>query len=1059
MKKKILLFLVLSLVLPVLPTKACDIRISPVGVTPSTAGAQACYDINFELSCDLASGMAISVIFPPETNLYYVTGSNVYFDGRDDRIDVLAQSVVFRLTKVLPAGKHKMKICGAQNPPKVGPHVIGLMWNGQIYNSPEFTFSQTGVTVATVTPKPDVAKECAEYTIEFNVVSESGFGCTCSRSTSFYMEFPIEVEIGGNIDPKYITINGITVNRVSIERNKIVVSSSMHFLEGMRVVIKISKSAGLKNPANPGWYRMTLYTSADRVPTPSKPYYIRPSSISRPTVKCDTPMTCSLSTFVINFSTGIQGDIPETGYIKVFFPKEFYVPKTIDPGNISINNHQIKNRVSTYVDGIDESASITIPTMGEIGPETDVSLVILPDSGIRLPSTYGNHSIDISTSTETTKVPSFVFSVSQSQIGSVTYLSNPAFVTLPATQTITFKTGGCGDLVPDVDTISISFPKEMWMPQSFICQGITINDQTTTKIPYLAGSTLTIAPPANIAGDTWVTVVVPKECGIRNPTKAGAGYKVRVWTTKELSPVISNVVAFASTRLSGAKMELTKHLVDSRVGASVQFITGDAGSLKYGSKINIALPEGFDFRGNVSMMNFSVTGNTPKSVSWSGQTLTISCSKVINSNSVVNIDFDPDAGLVTPKQPGYYKIGISTDSEPETIYSDDVPVNSVPELTLSYAKPNDRGWYTSVTDVRIETNSVLDENPSVKLVLDNELVEAENGKLSIKDGFHVLEAEAVDIFGNVSKKESVSFSVDTIAPTFDSDPGTFYTNGKSFFKMVRTVDENDIKVKGSGDDGITFAEMVAGYISINASSGEEKCLKGSILAIDEAGNKAEYEFEVCFDWTPPKLDLPDKIESNDPVYVLKGVTEPETMITIKENTYPAKDGAYDIRLKLNNGLNFFTIEARDRAGNLTRKNIAITANLEQSLVMTPNNKEVTINGEKKSLKIAPFIQNGNLYAPFDLLMQNCAFKLESWPYSEYKLTNDSGKSVFVHPRKTIEMAADNDACVVDGEIVKMPAKPILKSGILFVPVRFTVGLFGLVPLAQGKSVKISYIKN
>ncbi|NTU61588.1 MAG: hypothetical protein HGA95_04610, partial [Caldiserica bacterium] len=613
--KKILLFLALAMALPVLPAKACDIGISPITVTPSTAGAQACYDINFELSCELASGMAISVLFPVESNLYYVTGDGVYFDGRDDRLDVLAQSVVFRLTKVLPAGKHRMKICGVQNPPKVGPHVIGLMWNGQIYNSPEFTFSQTGVTVATVTPKPDVVKECAEYTIEFNVVSESSFGCTCSRSTSFYLEFPVEVEINTGIDPQYITINGISVNRVSIEKNKIVVSSSMHFLEGMRVVIKIDKRAGLKNPATPGWYRMKLYTSADRVPTPSKPYYIRPSSISRPNVKCDTPMTCSLSTFVINFSTGLQGTIPATGHIKVHFPKEFYVPGIIEPGNISINNRQVKDKLATSKDNIDESSVLTIPVMGEIRPETEVSLVILPGSGIRLPSTYGNHSVDISTSTETAKVPSYMFSVSQSQIGSVTYLSNPAFVTLPATQTITFKTSGCGDLVPDVDTVSISFPQEMWMPKSFICQGITINNTTVTKIPYLAGSTLTIAPPKPIAGDTWVTVVIPAECGIRNPTKAGAGYKVRVWTTKEPSPVISNVVAFASTRLSGVKMEMSKYLADSRVKANVQFITGDAGSLKYGSKINITMPDGFGFRGSVSMMNFSVTGATSKSVS------------------------------------------------------------------------------------------------------------------------------------------------------------------------------------------------------------------------------------------------------------------------------------------------------------------------------------------------------------------------------------------------------------------------------------------------------------
>lgn len=1057
--RKLVLLIALALALPSLPAKACDIRISPVTVTPSTAGAQACYEINFEISCELASGMAISVLFPVETNLYYVTGNGVEFDGRDDRLDVLAQSVVFRLTKVLPAGKHRIKICGVQNPPKIGPHVIGLMWNGQIYNSPEFTFSQTGVTVATVTAKPDVVKECAEYTLEFNVVSESGHGCTCSRSTSFFMEFPVEVMFSGGIEPQYITINGVTANRVSIERNKIAVSSSMHFLEGMKVTIKIDKRAGLKNPATPGWYRMTLYTSADRVPTPSRPYYIRPSSISRPNVKCDTPMTCSLSTFVVSFSTGLQGTIPASGHVKLYFPKQFEVPETIEPGNISISNRQVKDRITVQKDGIDESSVLTIPVMGEIRPETDVSLVILPGSGIRLPSTYGNQTIDISTSAETSKVPSNPFTISQSQIGNVSYLSDPGFVTVPATHTITFKIGGCGDLIPDVDTISISFPKEMWMPQSFICQGITINNEKVTKIPYLAGTTISIAPPKTIAGDTLVTVVIPKECGIKNPTKAGAGYTVRVWTTKEPEPIVSNVVAFASTKLSGVKMVLTKHLVKSRVGAKVQFITGGAGSLKYGSKINITMPEGFGFSGKISLLDFSVAGSKPKNVTWSNQTLTIETLKNISSNFVLNIEIEFEAGLFTPEKPGFYKIGVSTDAEPDTIYSDDVGVNSEPELILDYPKPNDRGWHTSVTEVQINATSTLDEKPSVKLVLNNKPVESDNGKLIMKDGFHVLEAEAVDKFGNTSKLQSVSFSVDTIAPTFDTDPGTFYTNGKSFFKMVRVVDENTVKMTYTGDDGMSFSEMVSSYVSINTVSKEEKCLKGSILATDEAGNKAEYIFDVCFDWTPPNLEIKEKVETRDPVYILKGITEPETTITIGENTYPAKDGAYEIRLKLNNGQNIFTVEARDKSGNLVRKNIVINANLEQILIITPNSKEVSINGTKKSLKIAPFVQSGALYAPFDLLVANCAFKLESWPYSEYKLTSNAGKWIFTHPQKTIEMAVDNNACVVDGKIEKMSAKPILKSGILFVPVRFTVGLFGLVPSAQGKSVKISYIKN
>lgn len=1047
------------LALPVLPAQACISRIGQVTVIPSTAGAQACYDINFDLTCELASGMALSVMFPVETNLYYVTGENIEFEGRDDRLDVLAQSVVFRLTSILKTGRHRIRICGVQNPPKVGPHVIGLFINGQLYNSPEFTFNQTGVTIATVTPRPDVVKECAEYTIEFNVVSESGFGCTCSRSTSFYLEFPVEVQINSAIDPMFITINGISANRVSIERNKIVVSSSMHFLAGMKVTIRIDQKAGLKNPDKPGWYRMKVHTSVDRIPTPSKPFYIRPSSISRPTVNSDSPYTCSLSTLVIKFSTGTQGGIPETGFIKVAFPKGFHVPQTIEPGNIAINNRQVTSKLSSSKDSIDDSASFAIPVLEEIRPESEVVVVILPNSGIRLPSTYGNHSIDISTSVETHKVPSLLFAVSQSQVGQVSYVSSPAFVTLPATHTITFKTGGCGDLTPNVDTISIQFPKEMLMPQSFICQGITINNDPLVKIPYLTGSTLQIAPPKTIPGDTAVTITVPEACGIRNPTKAGAGYKVKLWTTKEPAPVISNVVAFASTRLSGVKMEMSRYLVGSRVKAKIQFISGEAGFLRQGSRINLAFPEGFSFIGSVSMMNFSINGATSKSASLSDKTVTIGCPKVFEQNSVINIEIDMDAGLMTPLKPGYFKVGVSTDSEPDTIYSEDVPINTLPTVQLEIPKPNQQGWLTAYPQIFIKTDSTLDEKPMSKLILDNEPIEAVDGQIFVKDGFHVLEAEAIDKFGNKSEKIIESFSVDTIAPTFDTDSGTFYTNGKSYFKMIRAVDENNLTLSFSGDMGITFSESVAGYVSINVLSNSESCYKGVVTATDEAGNATEFKFEVCFDWTKPNLDFPERVETKDPVYILTGTTESDTVLTVKDNPYPTQNGLFEIRLRLVQGLNFISVAAKDKAGNISKKSISIMADLQQSLIIEPNKKEIMVNGASKTLKIAPFVQNGILYAPFDLLVQTCVFKLESWPYSEYELTLESGKSVFAHPSKTIEMASDNDACVVDGQVVKMPAKPVLKSSILFVPVRFTVSLFGLALQPEGKKIKISYLKN
>ena len=172
-----------------------------------------------------------------------------------------------------------------------------------------------------------------------------------------------------------------------------------------------------------------------------------------------------------------------------------------------------------------------------------------------------------------------------------------------------------------------------------------------------------------------------------------------------------------------------------------------------------------------------------------------------------------------------------------------------------------------------------------------------------------------------------------------------------------------------------------------------------------------------------------------------------------------QDGSFEVTLKLKNGYNSFSFEARDKAGNVTKKNLTVIANLEVSLVLENGKKEATLNGTKITLKTAPFISGGNLYAPFTLIVKTCAFKLESWPYSTYTLTDLNGKASFVHPKKSIEMAAGNATAVVDGNLVKLPSAPIVKNGELFVPLRFTVGLFGLSLQTEGKAVKISYLKN
>jgi hypothetical protein len=1056
---RFVLIVAIALAIPMPAKTETLVTMYPVKVIPSTAGALAAYDISFENKSEFVAGQAFSIIFQIGVNLYNVRGDDIVFENRDDRIDVLAQSVVFRLTKNLPAGRHTVRIHDVLNPPTTGPFVIGLMYNGMLFNTPEFSFDSTGVTVADVYPKPEYINDCAEYTIIFKVATESGAGCTCSRSTIFYLSFPPEYYIPANIDTYFITMNGITVDRLTVDKNTIIVKSSMHFLEGMTVKVVISKRAGLKNPSKPGWYRMTVYSSADRVPTLSNPYYISPSSVTRPDVTLDSAKTCSETSMIFNFSTGPKGEIPVGGYINVIFPKECFVPEVIDIDNIAINGLPVKEKISTYSENIGSGKVVGIRIKEWINSSTKVELVILKGAGIKLPSEPGYYRIQIETSAEPYKIPSNVFYVEKSTISSVRYQSSPSFVTIAAEHVITFRTGGCGDLMPGIDSIFITFPEQMKFSSSILGDaGITVNDTRITTIPYINGRTLSINPPQAIKGDSWVRIVIPKECQLLNPFKAGVGYTVKVWTTAEESPVLSNVVAFASSKLSNALVTLTKNITFTRVGATIGFVTGQAGTLDFNTKIYIAMPEEFEFRGTVSYRNFEINGNAPISVRWSKPVLELANNGLILPNSVVTIEIDRDTGLRTPNNPGMYKFLVSTETEPDPVESELIAVNNQPTVNVVMQKPNEKGWHTTIPDVKITATSKLDGKPAIKTNLNNKISDF-TGKVDFDQGFNVLEVWAVDEYGNKSDVLSYTILVDTIAPVFDAEESSFYTTGKSFFKLVRSLDENNLSFEYFEEDGVKLTQTSIGFTSIMVTSTEEKCKKGRIVATDEAGNKAEYEFTVCFDWTAPILAVTERVDTDVPVATVRGVTEPGATIDINGPVPVGEDGSFEIRLNVKNGITSVTVKARDKAGNVGKKDVTIKASLEMLLVFEKDKKDVLVNGQKITLKTAPYIWKGSLYVPFDLVVRNCVFKLESWPYSDYSLNTIDSKIIFTHPKKSVEIAADNEMAIIDGKLEKMSSPPQMKSGVLYVPIRFATGLFGLAPTVEGKSVRISYIKN
>jgi len=1043
---------------------ACDVLITGVAVEPAVSSSLACYTINITTSCQIALGEFIRITLPEDAQIYFGLQGSFSFEGRNDRFSGFDNILDIQLTTELPAGRHQLRICNVRNPSSRGPHRVIIKIPTSSFVSPEFFFRETSVSQPEVTVNPDYINVCAEYTIRFKATSESGKGCNChQKETVFNIIFPPDVTIG-IIEFGSITVNGRTVysDNVQGHKNQLIISVSTPIDAGEWLEIRISTKAGIRNPSKPGWYTLTLWTSVDTVPIKSKPYYIRPSSVTRATVTLDEPYTCTPSGFSIKFKTGPQGSLNTGSRVRLIFPKGFTLPKTVGPDNIMVNDFSIKEVLAVTEDLSLEAFVLNLSMPVPVSAENDVVIIILSGANIKLPSIPAvDYNVMIETSAEPVPVPSLPFAVGQSKIGNVTYDVKPMFVTLPATHTVTFKTGGCGDLTPGLDTITIVFSPQIIMPLGFTCQGITINDVPIKNIPFLQGSTLTISPPMTISGLSWIRIVIPDSCGIRNPSKAGFAHKVQVWTSREQTKSFSGAIMFATTQLSGVTLELDKHIVYKRTQATLSLTLGKAGALLNGAKVFVKFDNAWNFEGRVSPVNFAFNGTASRGANWENNILTLTSSKFYEANSTVTIDIDESAGLRTPQVQGIYHIQVWTDPEPDSIESKEIPIANPPTcevLTTPRKSDGNNNWFKTKPIVEIKASCFMTETPKIQLEIDYEPVEYKE-PFELSDGTHFIKVVAIDAFGNHSQEAKVYLNVDSTPPQFDPEDGDVFTKNKFWSDVLRIHDNNNFEVLWDEQQDCTVQKTSADIYWIDIKIQQECTRQIVVRATDDAGNTGEWRRFVTFDWTAPSIDVPSIIEtSSKKVSVVGTIDDPESLLTIDTNIIKIekKDslGYFNAEIRVEHeGVNLVKLDARDKAGNTNIKTIKIIANLTKTAKIVVGSKEAEINGMKITLKVAPYLKNGYLMIS-DEILQSILNGFE-FTYSKNNGPNIDEVKI-ANEKKQAKFKVGVDYALVDGEPVKLKIAPEIRSGLVFFHARFFADYFGAKIVASGKNYTISY---
>lgn len=1060
--KKIVVFLLLTAMLLSGLPKAnadCSISIYQYAIDPPTASAYACYSMLFINSCPIPKGEYISFTFPAGAVLTSGYACEFSFAGRPDRYTVNGNLLEIQLTEDLPSGRHLLRICRVKNPPKSGPHVIIVRTKDSSYITPEFSFYQTQISAPTVTVTPDYVEACAEYLIKFKVSTPTAPGCACHRMTTITIVFPTNLGIKG-IDFGGVSVNGqaVPAGNMRAYSNTLEITVDYEMRSGDTIEVRISSKNGIKNPSVPGWYTLTMYTSLDTLPVKSIPYYIRPSSVSRAYVSLGSPQACAFSSFYIKFQTGPSGRIKKGGYIRLTFPKGFEVPEGIDKKNITVNGKSLLSAVGFGIESIVEGLYISIYVPEEIPEDSTVEIVILPESGIRLPSfSGGDFNIFIQTSTEPVAVPSFEFPVEESRISQTFFDVSPRYVTLPCSVVVSFKLGGCLGLVPGMDTISILFNQGFKLPQNFFKADIKVNGELIANIPFVEGNIITISPPKEIPGGSIVKIEFAESFGIKNPDKANIAYKVECWTSRERSRVSSPPIVFATTTLSNISLELDKPLIERTTKAFLSFTTGKAGTLRNGAEINVKFPEGFKFIGSMSPRNFVFGDVSSRKATWSRQTLTLVCPKDYEPNSIIKVEIDPDAGLSNPKEPGRYNIQVWTDPEPDPVVSMDFAVVEMPKIVfkLTPSSPDgNNGFYKTKPKLEIIGRNSLDDNAKIHLEIAGAPSDYQ-GPIILPDGEHYIMAKAEDKFGNVSEFYGLNVLVDSTPPQFDNTQGKVFTRSPKFKENVIVFDENLESVEGSPSDNIVYQKTFGNSYWIDYASAVEQCYVFELTATDKAGNVAVWKREMCFDWTPPPLELPPMIKTDKAEIEIKGKTEgkaSETLISCNGKTIEvAEDGSFAFKVALINGYQTFTFTAKDKAGNTTVKTVTVSAELFKTIIVTLGSQKAYVNGKETILAVAPYSVSGVTMIPFRFLGESLGAKVE-YEADKKQITMTLGG-------KTLELVIGNSTALVDGLPVALKHVPEVKKGVTFVPLRFVAEALGATVSADktGKKITISYI--
>jgi hypothetical protein len=560
--------------------------------------------------------------------------------------------------------------------------------------------------------------------------------------------------------------------------------------------IIIPLSAGLYNPAA-GTYQISLNTGG--TPASSAYYQIGTSQISNLNVQVAPPLKGTSAQYQLTFKTSANGPLTaNTNNIYVQFPLGTGLPYTIPGSYVTVNGIPCSGTLS--VDTINRILTIPVPL--NIYGNNDVTVIISNQAAVINPSSSGSYMLTVWTTTDSTYTTSNAYNISSSFVSSITVSPNPATVGTVADYTIQFTTSSEGALTANSDTISVSFPSEMYVPNTGIqASYVSVNNQNCSSVTA-SGNTLTIKTPVSVGANSNVKVIISKSLGIKNPSKAGT-YKINVSTSKDLSSVESQSFSITATTLSDVYIVVTPPMISENASYMVQFNTGSEGVLALNDFIKVVFPTGSYIPQSVQSSSVSVNGSTAASVQSSPSDYSITVilpqNFFLSAGGKALVSISASAGIKNPSTSSdNYYISVSTSKEQTPVKSTIYSIYGALTTNLSVipVSPDGKnGYYISKPQITLKLNDIPGISASIYYHIDQGSYSLYSVPFTLDEGTHTVYYYSKTASGLNEQEKSVQFKVDVTLPTLSiSSP-----------KEGETVHQNPVQVKGvtEVDAGLT----------------------------------------------------------------------------------------------------------------------------------------------------------------------------------------------------------------------------------------------------------------